>query len=341
MERSGQLSLVVGAFVLACLVATMVTILSLTAEKGIFTNQYHLVARFGNVQGLLAGAPVWLAGKSVGSVSMVDFDATVAEQPLKVTMLIDESVGERIRADSVATIGTIGVLGDSYVELSVGSPSELALAPGDELLSVDPINLYAVMAHATEAMDSISGLAEDLNNEVMVSGKDALESFTTLASNLNVVVESFNAEGGGARAANAMAAASDIMIQIREGDGLLHNVIYDDRSGEGIQSLTRSLASVEELVSGLNEIVGEVQDGGGLIHSLIYGGPEERDVVMEFIEAGARLNNILAKVDQGEGTVGLLLNDPTLFEDLKVLLGGAQRSTVVRTLVRMSLEQGS
>ena len=48
-------------------------------------------------------------------------------------------------------------------------------------------------------------------------------------------------------------------------------------------------------------------------------------VVREALEAGARLNSILGKVDRGEGTLGLLLNDPTLYEEVKILVGGARR----------------
>jgi phospholipid/cholesterol/gamma-HCH transport system substrate-binding protein len=44
-------------------------------------------------------------------------------------------------------------------------------------------------------------------------------------------------------------------------------------------------------------------------------------------------------MDSGDGTIGLLLNDPTLYEDLKRLVGGAQRSAVVRTLIRMSADE--
>jgi phospholipid/cholesterol/gamma-HCH transport system substrate-binding protein len=68
----------------------------------------------------------------------------------------------------------------------------------------------------------------------------------------------------------------------------------------------------------------------------VYEPLTEQDVVLEVLDAGARLNSILGKIDSGEGTMGLLLNDPTLYEDLKRLVGGAQRSTVVRTLIQMS-----
>jgi phospholipid/cholesterol/gamma-HCH transport system substrate-binding protein len=79
----------------------------------------------------------------------------------------------------------------------------------------------------------------------------------------------------------------------------------------------------------------EVEKGDGILHSLVYEEPTEQDMVMQFLEAGARLNSILAKIDAGEGTLGLLLNDPTLYEELKLLVGGAGRSTVVRSLIDM------
>ena len=56
--------------------------------------------------------------------------------------------------------------------------------------------------------------------------------------------------------------------------------------------------------------------------------------MIEALEAGARLNSILAKIDRGEGTLGLIVNDPTLYEDLKLLVGGANRSALVRGMIR-------
>ncbi len=49
------------------------------------------------------------------------------------------------------------------------------------------------------------------------------------------------------------------------------------------------------------------------------------------------LKTILGKIDRGEGTLGALINDSSLHEDLRVLLGGAKRSQVVRFLVRQAI----
>ena len=97
------------------------SILSLTSEKGLFVERYRIVGEFDNVQGLLPGAPVWLAGKEIGRVDDVSFTALGSEHPILVELAIDVDVQERIRSDSVARVGTIGVLGDSYVEVQVGT----------------------------------------------------------------------------------------------------------------------------------------------------------------------------------------------------------------------------
>jgi phospholipid/cholesterol/gamma-HCH transport system substrate-binding protein len=54
----------------------------------------------------------------------------------------------------------------------------------------------------------------------------------------------------------------------------------------------------------------------------------------------ASLRKILDKVEKGEGTLGALVNDPALHEDLRILLGGAQRSKLVRFMLRQAISSG-
>jgi phospholipid/cholesterol/gamma-HCH transport system substrate-binding protein len=309
MPGSRRLSLIVGGFVVASLGALAIAILSLTSETGLFRPQYELIARFENVQGLMAGAPVWLAGKEVGRIESVTFDELGSERPVRVVMRIQQDVKDRIREDSVATIGTIGLLGDSYVEVTVGSPSKPRLEDGAVIESVTPASLSDVVARGTKALDNIASLAE----------------------NLDGVVGNFAAAEGGEKAAAAVAAVSDIVTEVRQGKGLLHSLIYDPYGGQGIESIQHSLETLESILL-------EVREGEGILHTLIYDRPTDQDIVMEALQAGARLNSILAKVDRGEGTLGLLLNDPTLYDDLKTLLGGAQRSAIVRTMIRWAAD---
>jgi len=126
--------------------------------------------------------------------------------------------------------------------------------------------------------------------------------------------------------ADSVTAFGEVVAAVQEGEGLLHSLIYDHYQGSGVESIERSLATLENILY-------EIRHGRGILHSLVYDAPTEQDVVLEVLEAGARLNSILAKIDAGEGTFGLMLNDPTLYEELKLLVGGAGRSRVVRTLI--------
>lgn len=308
MERDHRLSLVVGGFLIATLATLAMAILLLSSDRGIFTPQYRLVANFENVLGLIPGAPVWLAGKEVGRVESVGFDAEDISAPLRAVLRIETSVQPRIRADSMASIGTIGLLGDSYIELSVGSADAEMLSDGGELQTISPTNLSEVVAKGTRALDNISELAE----------------------NVNGVVDAFAEGRGGAKAAEAVSAVSEMILEVRDGSGLLHSVVYDPYGGGGVESIERSLATLEDILE-------EIKVGEGILHTLIFEPTSEQDLVRKTLEAGARLNQILAKVDSGKGTLGLLLNDPTLYEELVTLVGGAQRSMVVRSLVRMAV----
>ncbi len=312
MHDRQRLSLVVGGFVVAALGALALTILMLSSQEGVFRDRYRLVAYYDNVGGLISNAPVWLAGTQVGRVESVELGAHPGGEPAVVVRLqIDTAVQSRIRADSAASIGTIGLLGDRYVEVSLGTPDAPALEPGDEIRAVSPADLSRVVDTGTKALDNISSLAESLN----------------------AVVSEFEQDAGGEGLAKSVVAVADIVRQIQEGGGLLHSLIYDEYSGSGVESIEGSLSTLEGILD-------EIAHGQGLLHSLIYEPVGEQDVVVEAMEAGSRLNSILAKMDRGEGTIGLLLNDPTLYEDLKRLIGGAQRSAVIRTLIRMSADGG-
>jgi phospholipid/cholesterol/gamma-HCH transport system substrate-binding protein len=51
------------------------------------------------------------------------------------------------------------------------------------------------------------------------------------------------------------------------------------------------------------------------------------------------LNGILEKVNNGTGTLGALVNDPGLYDDVKALMGGANRNRVMRNLVRQTIKK--
>jgi phospholipid/cholesterol/gamma-HCH transport system substrate-binding protein len=314
MPDRRRLSLVVGLFVVLSLLVGGIALLTLGERSGLLAPRYRLVTYFDDVQGLVAGAPVRLAGKDVGRVEFVTFAPLEGDvPPVRVVLQLDEAVHDRVRSDSVASIGTIGLLGDKYVSLSMGTSSGRVLAEGEQVASVSPVDLEDAVVRGTQAIDSVATLADNVN-VVLADLERALET-AKLQETLDAVT-------------GISTSLADISEEVRTGQGLLHSLIYDRYEGGGVESIGRSLANLEEVLD-------EVAHGDGLLHALIYGSPEA-EVLEEALRTLSRLDSILAKVDGGRGTLGLLVNDPTLYRDLEELVGGAQRSLLVRSLVRLS-----
>ena len=91
----------------------------------------------------------------------------------------------------------------------------------------------------------------------------------------------------------------------------------------------------------------EAREGKGLIPSLLFDPAGAK--VLEDVQAAATalrsltadLQVITTRLRQGEGTIGGLLEDPTVYEDLSALLRGANRSWLLRSLIRATREDGA
>jgi phospholipid/cholesterol/gamma-HCH transport system substrate-binding protein len=120
----------VGLFVL--IGAAAVLFLALKAgnllQLTFFKDNYLIEARFDNIGGLRAGAPVKSAGVVVGRVDDIDFDDTSYQARVVVTLDRRYSFPK----DSSAKILTSGLLGEQYVGIEPGA-EEKTLAEGDKI----------------------------------------------------------------------------------------------------------------------------------------------------------------------------------------------------------------
>jgi phospholipid/cholesterol/gamma-HCH transport system substrate-binding protein len=293
-----------GFFTLAVLVAAGVVILFLTREGGLFTPRYRLYADFSNIEGLTVNAPVYLAGNNVGRVASIDFRQPGAAKPIRVSLDLDARVGERIRPDSRAMIGTIGLLGDKYVEVSIGTSPEPALADKGTVESTESATFM----------------------ELAAKGRELLVNMVELTGSAERLVASFEKEMGSQNLASLIGSIDRVVQSIEREEGLAHALFYDDSGAEVMRDLQAS-------TSGMREIIDQIRDGESPLHELIYASDGEKPALDSAAEAARNLNSILAKIDSGEGTLGAFVNDPTLYEDLKLVLGGARDSLLVRGLV--------
>jgi phospholipid/cholesterol/gamma-HCH transport system substrate-binding protein len=264
----------VGLFIFIGLVLAFIVVFSIGSKNQLFREQYTLFTNFKDVGGLMPGAPVRLAGVEVGTVSRVWFLTDRNKRLVGVELRINSDVQERIHEDSVASIQTMGILGDKYISITMGSPDQPVLQNGDFLTSTETVELYAYLERADKIVNNIESITDSLN--------------TFLAP------------------------------------------IKKEGSGE----------DVARIIKNTNEIVSEIKEGSGTLHTLVYGETGTNNAVENLDASTEHLKSILTKVDEGEGTLGALVNDPTLYEDLKTLMGGASRSKVIRAVVDLTLKKG-
>jgi phospholipid/cholesterol/gamma-HCH transport system substrate-binding protein len=256
-----------GLFTLITLAGFGVMIFILGTHKGYFEPQITLKAKFLNVYGLKAGAPVRFMGVGIGQVKDIILPTELPCPGIEVLLKINKSAQKAITRDSVATIKWLSyVTGDSYVEISSGACLEPVVEDGDLIRSVEPVDYTT----------AITG------------GMSTIESFSKILKKLE--------EGGFAESlSNVSATLSEGIKTFQKGEGLLYALMYDPKGKQLMGNLVKTTESLREITE---------------------------------------------KISSGEGTIGALVVDPTLYENLKKLLGGAERSRILRNLIRKSIEKG-
>lgn len=147
------------------------------------------------------------------------------------------------------------------------------------------------------------------------------------------------AESGGEllESVNKLAKNIDGLISdIKSNPGLMHALIYDS-AGEKI------IVELAGLTTSAGKVVREIQTGGGMLNALIYS-PVRKDfgkVMNQTVENFRDLSKDLAvmgrRIEKGEGSIGGLSKDPTVYYDLMTLLGKANRNKLLRTVIRATL----
>lgn len=129
MQQTRTMEISTGFFVLLGFAALLFLMTQITnRDVGVGKKSYELTAKYENIGGLKVGAPVSMAGVTVGRVDSIGYDQQVYKAVVK--MRIKDEFN-KIPEDSDASIMTTGLLGGQYIGISAGG-SETYLKAGDQ-----------------------------------------------------------------------------------------------------------------------------------------------------------------------------------------------------------------
>lgn len=284
----------IGLFVITVMVASFFVINYLRG-KDIFNNEIEIVSHYGNVEGLVESAPVFIKGYKAGKVIEVAYQPE--EEVFKVVCSVRKEF--RIPADSKMTIYAVDIMGGKGVKIDLGSSSdsiqdggELApameaglldgLAAGLEPLmakvtnTIDSLNvtvssinamlsessrasLNNTLAHLEKTMKSVNGIAGAINgkSEEISSFIDNLE---VLSVRLGGMVEKADSLVGGASDFMSALNESDIEALVNSFKTLLENINDPDGSIGKLLVDGSVYDSVDELLNDVDSLVNKIQD---------------------------------------------------------------------------------
>jgi phospholipid/cholesterol/gamma-HCH transport system substrate-binding protein len=348
--------LVVGLFVLAGIAFTVLVVFLLGDEKRLFETQITLETSFADVQGLKPGAPVRMGGIDIGTVEQVGYAENVDDTNIYVRMSIVRSEARRIRTDSKARVQTRGLLGDKMIEITLGKDGG-PIEDGAHLPSEVPKDMFTRVDEIAKKADDVMADVQKVSSEL--ANEELHEDIRGTADSLNKIAKQV-ADGQGyagrlihdpaeaeriSRAVEGFERTTNelsltlrqtraIVARIEQGPGFAHDVIYGDGPSKAIAQFG---FAAEELGTTLKG----VREGDGLAKTVLYGGDggHGKNTLENLDHMTADLRDIVANMKAGKGTVGALLVDPSVYEDVKTVLGNVQRNDVLRALVRYSINQ--
>jgi len=313
----------VGLLILAGLVLLAFAISTIGGGTRFLRGSETLSAHFTHVNGLQVGAPIRLAGVNIGSVDEISFSNVNGPMYIIVTFWIEKSAASHVHTDSKALIRSLGILGDQFIELKSGSPTAPAAAPGSVLPSRDPIdyqallqkkgaddvvgNMMAVSSQLRVLLDNLvqgNGLAAQLirgggNQQLdLATIRQTVDSFHKLALDVDATVK-----------------------RVNSGQGVAGAMLSDRINGRKLlQNVSEAAATFNQTSKQLQLLVRRLNTGNGMIPQLI----ENRafaDSVMANVSASTfDLRQILHKINTGQGTVGKLINDPSMYYQVSAMM---------------------
>lgn len=363
----------VGILVAISLVLLMVILFFIGSEQKIFARKNEYEVRLENVTGLAEGNPVKMSGVTIGVIRDIKLPFDPKQKQVEILLMIDRKFSERIRGDSRVRLKKLGLLtGDSYLDITPGTPRFAALEPGALIPAQRQADVEALLSSGEDLVDNFVQISYSLKSilQRIDRGEGLIGELTTAPETKQRLTDTV------LTTLNKVNAA---LAHIESGNGVLGKVIYDDAyareltgslasAAKSLEAITGNVqkgfegnegvipalmndpaakARVYEVVENLRltsanlaAFTAAAQKGEGLVPRLLNDKAYGDQALSEFTLLVKQLNEVVSKINSGEGTAGKLISDPSVYESVNDILIGINESKLLRWLIRNRQQSG-
>lgn len=261
-----------GIFVLTAVLFLILGLYYIGSKRNFFSSTINVSARFDDIGGLMPGNNVRFNGINVGTVSKV---YAISDSVIKVDFTIDESETKFITKNSVASIGTDGLLGNKLINISPGKTGEKSIREGDELATLKPLQMTNALRTLMISNDNIKVITENLKNVSEKFNNETslwkLLSDPTIAENVRNAIVHFKLTG--TNSAIITGDLSQIVKDIQSGRGsigaLLTDPSFSNKLNQTIVKIEAISDSIAILSGNFNNISQKMKSENGTITRLL------------------------------------------------------------------------
>lgn len=278
----------VGMVITAALIVLFLAVMLAGNIEGIFRPRATIYADFHDVRGLRPGAPIWFSGIEVGKVKSMSF---YKGKEIRVSMSIDHETLKYLKKDSTATILTLGLLGDKYLEIGTGSAETAGLKEGDSLTGATQMEFQDIIEKSKESITRVTDLAKRLDDFIAMVEKG--EGTFSLFLKDRTLYDSLKDTAG---------SLAHVTKKIEEGKGTLGKLAFDETLYSKLESSAKNIKDFSDNLKGSDSTLNRLA--------------KDRELYDKFLSASTSLDEFSKKLAAGKGTIGRLAEDDSLYENL-------------------------
>ena len=284
MAQKRSIEIRVGIFVAICLTVVAGLILKFGKYERLATKTYQITVVFSNVGGIVRDANVLYGGISVGKVS----DITLDQQGLlKVNVKLDIYDKVKIRKDAKFVINQSGLLGDRYIDVMPQGATAEFIGPGDVVEGSTSVDLSEAIHSVVDVLHQAAGTITRVDKAIQridetVLSQQSLAHIDSSLVNIDMATS------------NAVSLTLSLRGVVDENRSKVDNTLT--KFSDAADNLKQTSKNIDQVVTVNQEDI--------------------RTATKKLAESAERLNDILAHLESGQGTVGKLLVDPTLHDEI-------------------------